>query len=37
MSPNMKGLLCEGVMIWLPSDLSDGQHSNEHQYEGSIV
>ena len=37
MSPNMKGLLCEGVMIWVPSDLSDGQHSNEHQYEGSIV
>ena len=37
MSPNMRGLLCEGVMIWVPSDLSDGELSNEYQYEGSIV
>ena len=37
MSPNMRGLLCEGVMIWIPSDLSDGELSNEYQYEGSIV
>ena len=22
MSPNMRGLLCEGVMIWVPLDLS---------------
>ena len=37
MSPNMRGLLCEGVMKWVPSDLSDGKLSNEYQYEGSIV
>ena len=37
MSTNMKGLLCEGVMIWVPSDLSDGELSNESQYEGAIV
>ena len=40
MSTNMMGticLLCEGVMIWVPSDLSDGELSNESQYEGAIV
>ena len=37
MGTNMRGLLCEGVMIWIPSDLSDGELSNEYQYEGSIV
>ena len=37
MSTNMRGLLCEGVMIWVPSDLSDGELSNEWQYEGAIV
>ena len=37
MSPNMRGLLCEGVMLWVPSDLSDGELSNESQYEGAIV
>ena len=37
MSPNTRGLLCEGVMIWVPSDLSDGELSNESQYEGAIV
>ena len=37
MSTNMRGLLCEGVMIWVPSDLSDGELSNESQYEGAIV
>ena len=25
MSPSMKGLLCEGVMIWIPLDLSRGK------------
>ena len=34
MSTNMRGLLCEGVIIWVPLDLS---LSNEYQYEGSIV
>ena len=37
MSPNMRGLLCVRVMIWVPSDLSDGALSNKSQYEGSIV
>ena len=36
MSTNMRGLLCEGVMIWVPLDLSR-ELSNEYQYEGSIV
>ena len=34
MSTNMRGLLCEGVMIWVPLDLSHSELSNEHQYEG---
>ena len=25
MSPSMRGLLCEGVMIWIPLDLSHGE------------
>ena len=33
----MRGLLCEGVMIWVPLDLSCRELSNEYQYEGSIV
>ena len=37
MSPNMRGLLCVRVMIWVPSDLSDGALSNKSQYEGPIV
>ena len=37
MSTNMRGLLCEGVMIWVPLDLSHGELPNEYQYEGSIV
>ena len=37
MSRNMRGLLCEGVMLWVPLDLSDGELSNESQYEGAIV
>ena len=37
MSTNMRSLLCEGVLIWIPSDLSDGELSNEYQHEGSIV
>ena len=37
MSTNMRGLLCEGVMIWVPLDLSHRELSNEYQYEGSIV
>ena len=36
MSANMRGLLCEGVMIWVPLDLSHCELSNECQYEGSI-
>ena len=37
MSTNMRGLLCEGVMIWVPLDLSHRELSNEYQYEGHIV
>ena len=37
MSPNMRGLLSEGVMYWVPLDLSHRELSNEYQYEGSIV
>ena len=37
MSPNMRGLLCEGVMLWVALDLSHRELSNEYQYEGSIV
>ena len=37
MSINMRGLLCEGVMIWIPLGLSCWELSNESQYEGSIV
>ena len=37
MSLNTRGLLCEGVKIWVPSDLSDGELSNESQYEGASV
>ena len=37
MSTNMRGLLGEEVLIWVPLDLSDGELSNESQYEGSIV
>ena len=37
MSPSMRGLLCEGVMIWIPLDWSHGEFENEYQYEGSIV
>ena len=37
MSTNMRGILCEGVMLWVPLDLSDGKLSNESQYEGAIV
>ena len=33
----MRRLLCEGVMIWVPLDLSHRELSNEHQYEASIV
>ena len=25
MSTSMRGLLCEGVMIWIPLDLSHGE------------
>ena len=37
MSTKTRGLLCEGVMIWVPLDLSHWELSNEYQYEGSIV
>ena len=37
MSTNMRGLLCEGVMIWVPLDLSHRELSHEYQYDGSIV
>ena len=37
MSTNMRGLLCVRVMIWVPSDLSDGALSNKSTYEGSSV
>ena len=37
MSTNMRGQLCEGVMIWVPLDLSHRELSNEYQYEVSIV
>ena len=37
MSTSMRGLLCEGVMIWVPLDLFHRELSNEYQYEGSIV
>ena len=37
MSTNMRGLLCEGTMIWVPLDLSHRELSNEYQYEGSVV
>ena len=37
MSTNMRCLLCEGVMAWVPLDLSPRKLSNENQYEGSIV
>ena len=37
MSTKTRGLLCEGVMIWVPLDLSHWEFSNEYQYEGSIV
>ena len=37
MSTNMRGLLSEEVLIWVPLDLSEGELSNESQYEGSIV
>ena len=33
MSTNMRGLLCEEVLIWVPLDLSDGELSNESQYD----
>ena len=31
MSTNMRGLLCEGVMIWVPLYLSHGELPNEYQ------
>ena len=37
MTTNMRGLLCEGVMIWVPLDSSHWELSNDYQYEGSIV
>ena len=37
MSTNMRGLLCEGVMIWVPLDLSHQELSDESQYERYIV
>ena len=37
MGTNMRGLLCEGVMIWVPLDLSHRELSNEYQCEGSLV
>ena len=37
MSTNMRGLLCVGVMVWVPLDLSHRELSNEYQYEVSIV
>ena len=33
----MRCLLFEGVMVWIPLDLSDRVLSNEYQYEVSIV
>ena len=36
MSPNVRGLLCEEVMIWVALDLSHWELWNEYQYEGSI-
>ena len=33
MSIKMRGLLCEEVLIWVPLDLSDGELSNESQYD----
>ena len=37
MSTNMRCLLCEGVMVWVPLDLSHRELSNEYQYEWSVV
>ena len=36
MSTSMRGLLCEGVMIWVRT-IGLRELSNEYQYEGSIV
>ena len=33
----MRCLFCEGVMVWVPLDLSHRELSNEYQYEGSVV
>ena len=33
----MRGLLWEGVMIWVPLDFSHRELSNEYRYEESIV
>ena len=32
MSTSMRGLLCEGVMIWVPLDFSHSELSNEHMH-----
>ena len=37
MSTNTRGLLREGLMIWVLLDLSHSELSNEYQYEGAIV
>ena len=37
MSTKMRGLLCEEVLIWEPLDLSDGELSNESQYDYTVL